>query len=489
MMNMARRVVALASPGDCAMLDAREPVEWLTKLVVDNWSKGDYGFVPPPAADHAAVAPPAPPVKEELKGHRLKGRALDRYLKHHRGRLKAAVGDLPSEERERALRKAGNDEFKALGEDEKQPWLEAAKIARLPDAAAADAAVAEVAAVPACKPPCSKRQLQALGTVLVDLIRGDVDSSDAHTMQLRRHARVIAATAFSKKAIGAGSPTLRKRLGIGRRMAETGGRPKAKVIKHGCKLKRGRPQKISDLELKAQLLPLSKASCRFKRSGEAVNTIPSSWRRTHMRTASIKTKLSYRQLLRRIRRARLAIVVGKKRTDRCPICMVWDRQVQPLIQRTLGEIRETLQGSLKEYWTQFDRQLLTKWWASEDDFERESCPHYVKMVRDFIEGHDTDFMHMRLALDAEGLVQLASKETVAQHALDGIEPLVKEWSGHFQLRNSFDDTLRRQLAAPPCGVLCLWMDYQVNKEHIKYKFEPPTFKKIAGNYVNRRKFL
>ena len=297
-MMLARRVVALASAADKATLDAGERPHWLTLDVVGAWNKGDFSFKPP----EVVVEEPAAPA---VGRHRERGRAVDAYLREHRPRLKESVGALPWRERETALKRAGANEFSLLAEKDQQDRIDRATETREAAPALADAS----------RPLCTKRQLQEFGKILVDLVSNDDGDDDAHVKQLRRTARLVTAEAFAKKAIS--SDTLRKKLGIGKRLAASG-RPRPKIIKDGCTKKMGRPLKVTDDFLKSTLLPLSKASCRFKRNGEAISTIPKSWRRLHLGTMALKSRICYIQLLRRTRLAKLAIVRGKKTNRSLP---------------------------------------------------------------------------------------------------------------------------------------------------------------------------
>ena len=139
-----------------------------------------------------------------------------------------------------------------------------------------------------------------------------------------------------------------------------------------------------DSFLKSVLTPLSRPSCRFNRNGEPLMTIPKSWRGVHLSTPALAKHNSYRQLTRRTRFAKLSIVRGKKRTDICPACLAWDRQVLPKVRQALEGIFECLGEGYSLYFDAFNAELAAKWWAQEPDFEKDSSHEYCQELGKYI---------------------------------------------------------------------------------------------------------
>ena len=208
-MTLARRAVSLASPLEKALIETDHFPEWLSNDLVQAWLKGDFSFVPPAEEEAAPPAAEAVDAVPHAARHRLKGRAIDIYLCEHRERLKASLGPMDSKEREKALKKAGVQEFNELTLADKQRWF---------DASAARVAKTDAKDEPAAGVEVTKGQLVHFGKVLLDLVSGEC--GDRADKALRRVAKVIAAQAFAKKTVHSNS--LRKRLGLGRKLATTG---------------------------------------------------------------------------------------------------------------------------------------------------------------------------------------------------------------------------------------------------------------------------
>ena len=192
-------------------------------------------------------------------------------------------------------------------------------------AAAAGDAGADGAVAVRRKPVAVRRKdLVNLGRTVVDFVtkQSEVELGN-HRDETILAARRIVGAAFSSGSCK--STVLRKRLGIGAKMAK--GIVKKRIIKQGCRNRSGPKCRITDAMIKNVIAGHTKPSCRFKANKEPILCIMRSWRRLHLTDPNIARLISERHLTRRCRLCALGISKGGKRTDLCSVCNAWDFQV------------------------------------------------------------------------------------------------------------------------------------------------------------------
>ena len=101
--------------------------------------------------------------------------------------------------------------------------------------------------------------------------------------------------------------------------------------------------------------------------------VAGSWRRLHAENNALKTKLGYSQFVKRVRRAKLGVAKGKKRTDVCPTCQKFDAHVRLKIENIISET-ETI---LAELCPNYFMYRLVKAPFTEDTFDRACSPDYI----------------------------------------------------------------------------------------------------------------
>ena len=101
--------------------------------------------------------------------------------------------------------------------------------------------------------------------------------------------------------------------------------------------------------------------------------VAGSWRRLHVSTMPIKTKLGYSQFVKRVRRAKLGATKGKKRTDACTPCQKIDAHVRTKIEGIIA-YTETI---LEEIYPNYFMYHYEKHEFKDDAFDRACCPYYI----------------------------------------------------------------------------------------------------------------
>ena len=91
------------------------------------------------------------------------------------------------------------------------------------------------------------------------------------------------------------------------------------------------------------------------------------------KTMRWKSKLGYSQFVKRVRRAKLGVAKGKKRTDVCPTCQKFDAHVRLKIENIISET-ETI---LAELCPNYFMYRLVKAPFTEDTFDRACSPDYI----------------------------------------------------------------------------------------------------------------
>ena len=311
-----------------------------------------------------------------------------------------------------------------------------------------------------CSVHASKRTLLAFGRCLVDTLtdkNGVAAAASAAACSPKVALKAVAAEVLKN----APNTSLRRRLGIGGRVLKGDyGRQPAKKVKQGCTKKMGRPLKVSHDHLKSVIGKFAKPSARFRQNGALIKLIPKSWRRLHMSKAEIKELISYRQLLRRTRLCNYDISKGKKRADRCPICVAWDYQVNPKVKAVLDDVFRCVIDDLPDYFQDFHNALKCSWWAQGPLFERESSPQFIDLLVEYMRNHKLEHLHERSVLAPEVSALLETKEHIAILKVEELQPVIVEWNGHFLVKRLFEVVLRNTLKPPFCGITGLWMDYQ-----------------------------
>jgi hypothetical protein len=227
--------------------------------------------------------------------------------------------------------------------------------------------------------------------------------------------------------------------------------------------KGGRPKgtfKFPTSELKQILVDNSSVSCRFNSAGEAVRTLGQTWSTKHRKVPELFKAVPYSTLRRRCRHGKLAIEVGKKRTDLCGVCKAWDMQVEPIMKSLLNEIRSTLTKIMPQYFLEFDHAI-----NESPLFENKQTllqqPIYIERLIEYLVDHEKRNIASRLQLAPHDLVELRRAEDASLQELQSeCLPVVQEWGGHFGLKDICSDALTDDFERPALRTTYILMDFQ-----------------------------
>lgn len=227
----------------------------------------------------------------------------------------------------------------------------------------------------------------------------------------------------------------------------------------------GRPEglKIGHEKVKAVMMPHTSPSCRFLKGGVQHHLLKGSIRRNYTRCASLHKLGSYRSICRRMRKAKCQISVGKRRTDVCEICKIWDDQTSIIVTNCLKEcvyaITALMPAYFKDWWARVEADEI--WSAT--DFQRCDSPEYQEAFAEFIGKHEGRNLYLRMSMGKRGHAELRACEKRALGELIQNLPAVKECNLHFTLRDIFDEVLMRIQSQPSeqrRGLLRVLFDYQ-----------------------------
>ena len=114
-------------------------------------------------------------------------------------------------------------------------------------------------------------------------------------------------------------------------------------------------RRLDDEGLKTAFDPFVQPSCRPNSKGGVFMTRTSSIASIHRRSKAIRGTYAYSTLCKKVKRGRLSIVKGHKRTDRCKCCIIYDKSVEPLVTKQIDAAKADLKKSLNTYWDEFQR--------------------------------------------------------------------------------------------------------------------------------------
>ena len=227
--------------------------------------------------------------------------------------------------------------------------------------------------------------------------------------------------------------------------------------------KKGRPKGhiVSDKVLKEVLFPLTAPSCRYKADGSEVRTWKSTVFQAYAKNKQVHTIISYSSLCRRIRRSKLNIVKGRKRTDLCNCCRAFDTGGGLAIREGYAKSRAILTNLAPEYFASWDRkvELHSEW--SDKEYDYTTDQHYASAYLTYMEEHGTQQLHYRCSLLPECLAALEKKEAeMIEEFRTRTQALVVEFGLHFQLRDVQCGELQRLMRCPAPGVVYIWQDFE-----------------------------
>ena len=193
---------------------------------------------------------------EDVPRSRAKSKAVTRYLKDNRVRLKERVGKhLSYTDREREIKRLGAAEFNQLGPEQQQMWIQRAfaqRAASPEQGSLAAASEQDSFAADGSNNQCesgskirvSKRRLIEFGTMLLHYAekgKMTISDADAHSLALD----IVSKTFHAGKVK---SERLRRFYGVKKKIS------KPRAVKVGCNKKPGRPPNCPDEVLKQRLL-------------------------------------------------------------------------------------------------------------------------------------------------------------------------------------------------------------------------------------------
>ena len=220
-----------------------------------------------------------------------------------------------------------------------------------------------------------------------------------------------------------------------------------KCIKHGS-----RKATVDDKDIIAALELQCRSSSSFcRRHQKSFGVLTSSLRRAWRASATIRGKIGYKQLARRVRlhNPRLPITKARKRVDICNVCRCWDVKVVNEIGKTIKDCIELVQRTKADYFDGF-REVETRYgWCNEGVSPFEDW-RYPMELQKYIQGR---------AEPSEGS-DLHVNEAVALVTLKEVEEEVRPYYVHWQLRDYLDNALLKDVLKPTAGKIYLLSDWK-----------------------------
>ena len=184
----------------------------------------------------------------------------------------------------------------------------------------------------------------------------------------------------------------------------------------------------------------------------------------HAVDPQIHTRLSYRQLCRRLAvrsRQRLGIGAARKITDKCRACTIWDSVVSKRSRKQIRDSFSVLEGLLADYWAGSEawrERLEGIEWRSKN-FQALQAYADVKALADFVsEKATTD----RSGMDEGSRDALSIAEATVIDLMtnpQGILAALSEHGMHWRLRDYLRDTLKKDMSEPAENTIYLYEDF------------------------------
>jgi len=411
---------------------------------------------PTEAARPAEAAPQEAGAEPENGPRRRRTKAHELYYRSRKAGLTLYVEKkypkLGSDRKRKKAMKLASREYQSLPADQRQYW---ATLAGKPPTAKTvdDMSLAELAAGPTAKAKRVPRKVAVqLGLALV------TQAKVAGKAKEKVCVTQVAAKCFRHAGF---TRRLGKRL-LGKCSTLHWLDPKRKP----AKMRRGRPAKpttLNDEAVKQICLAKAVPSCRYRANGEPIYLLPNkSWRKLLLTTPELREQLSYSTLLRRVKRCRLSVTKGKKRTDVCDICKAWDYQVLPKVSGMHKEILEAVCRYCPAYWESFEASVAASpFFADLPPSLRVESAYYWEKLLTYLKGRAGETAHARAGMAAAGREHLEATEARAiKEVEESMLPLVTEWGHHFTLRDDIQGVLQAQYRAPEKGTLYLIYDHK-----------------------------
>ena len=248
----------------------------------------------------------------------------------------------------------------------------------------------------------------------------------------------------------------------------------------GATRKRGRPSKVSDPALIAEVVELvtknsQPTSIWLHRQGVTARALTTSLLGMYMRSSLLR-KVAWKQFFLITRKHAPWLVRGHGKTDYCDHCHLFQKTILPGIVKMVKAVREHLRLILPMYFEPFDK---------EHGEGLEGKPvELLKAFRQYIFRHDTVHASMRSSLRASQRQALHEKEAGICHRLKHEVNVAESYAWHVNTKDRQLDACLEQKRSLQAGQAMLWMDY-------KQKFSVPQAGTQTSEmfYGNQRKEL
>jgi hypothetical protein len=384
-------------------------------------------------------------------------------MREHRDALKAQARALQARHKYKHLcfpaivKRLGWQKFKLLDKDSKISFVNKARISsRIRESSGRyqtlalrdvdDIALAELEVTPEKKKPrLLQRTLANIGKAFID----SASSIDSHI-----RVKALLSGGAPKTLFAAGDKNIKRVI---------------LVPKTPSPRKRGRPKGsgINDEAVVSLLAEHVSETCRWShRANKVFKTLNGSVASVHRQDAAVHTKLSYRQLCRRIAvrsRQRLGIGAARKITDKCRPCTIWDTVIAKRSKKQIRDAINVLESHFADYWHGFEplTRLQNLSWDSQD-FKAVAIHADLERMAAFVESKATIGADARLDMEPAARDELGISEATVCDLLrceQGILAAVTEYGMHWRLRDVLRTALHTDMREPAEDTIYLYEDF------------------------------
>ena len=230
--------------------------------------------------------------------------------------------------------------------------------------------------------------------------------------------------------------------------------------------------RIDDEKMCQILEDHSKLSCRYSQRHEcAFRTLDKSLKKIWRQEKQLNVHLCYSAVAKqvRIRNPRLPFSKATKRVDICKICRCWDTVVSKELLHELSDAFEAFQGFLPNYFDKSWRATCKERGWTVEGFDKEASPEWLEALIAYVRSHATQHHDARANLKVASLQSLETVEHMLVGRLEALLPEVREYAGHWSLRNTLDDALRRDKQHPEENTVYILSDW---KDSFSFQINP-----------------
>ena len=169
---------------------------------------------------------------------------------------------------------------------------------------------------------------------------------------------------------------------------------------------------------------------------------------------------------------------GKKWTDCCGTCLLWDQQVSKVQETGFEEVAETINKSMPSYFSEFEAAVKTNEDYQGPSFKWVESLPYLKDLLAYVSSQAGKHLHMRMGLPEHVRRDLEDAEATAlAHMRGTMLPLIEEWSTHRITRDVQCGALEYQMKHPEPGVTYIITDVQERCQRVYF------FPKVCVEFV------